>query len=495
MSTKINVRSPFYLNLSAPATPAREFTCATAFPRGLDDSGFAVDNQGVITDPTPDYGFFESLTSTDSDFSNNKFATETSDTSRSVTARIRIPAGFSNADDVYKDCVLTAIQPATSTCTGGPTTSGSISAVSLDDGGDSTTIDLSSYFTSETTYAVNNPNPSLVTTAIAGSNLVISSNAIGGSTTIYAIGRDASYPTTCQAVQAISVTVTLAAPAAFTCNTSPLTGGGIAQDGTITRPSTIGTILGVATSDGGTLLSPETVSANTGSSAQNVTLYFRIQAPTGYSNAGATLSPDCSVTYPQPGVSTPDFSCDIAGLTGQTIAKNGSVYKGSAAEGTIVDWSPKSFDPVTTNTSRVVSFTVQIPSGYTNAGSNLSPACDVTIIQPADVSDCGLYEFFLTPVSKDDVGDFCDDVYGTSKPVLSTASTITGQLGAQICFGGNAFDGKGRYWGILQSYVYSAVGLGPDKFYAVKISSSGIVQEVKLHTCDTGGSGTGSTLV
>ena len=43
MSTKINVRSPFYLNLSAPAIPSREFTCATAFPRGLDDSGFEVE--------------------------------------------------------------------------------------------------------------------------------------------------------------------------------------------------------------------------------------------------------------------------------------------------------------------------------------------------------------------------------------------------------------------------------------------------------------------
>ena len=55
MSTKINVRSPFYLNLTAPTVPVPEFTCSTAFPNGLDNSGFAVDNQGIITSPNPTF--------------------------------------------------------------------------------------------------------------------------------------------------------------------------------------------------------------------------------------------------------------------------------------------------------------------------------------------------------------------------------------------------------------------------------------------------------
>lgn len=484
MSTKINVRSPFYLNLSAPSIPAREFTCATAFPRGLDDTGFAVDNQGIITDPTPDYGVFESMTSTDSDFSNNKFATETSDTIRTVTARVRIPDGFSNTSDVYKDCDITAVQPGTTTCTGGPTTSGSISAVNLNSGGASTTIDLSGYFTSETTYAVSNSNPSLITTTITGSNLVIQSNTIAGSVTIYAIGRDASYPTTCEALQSISVTVSLATPAAFDCNTSPLTGGGIDADGNLTNPSTIATIAS----------STPTPTANSTGSARDVTITFTLTVPAGYSNAGASV--DCDATFSQPAQSvTPDFSCTIAGLTGQTIAKNGSVFKGSAAAGTIVDWSPKSFDPVTTNTSRTVNFTIEIPSGYTNAGSNFGSTCPVTIIQPADVSDCGLHEFYITSVGKNAIGDFCDASYGSPRLITSTASTIAGQLGAQICDGGTPFDGRGQFWGIFSAYVVSAIGLGADKFYAVQISSSGIVQKVRLHTCDTGGSGSGSVVL
>ena len=502
MSTKINVRSPFYLNLTAPTVPLKEFTCTTAFPRGLNDTGFAVDNQGIITAPSPTFGFFESFTSSDAGFSNDKYATVSTDTVRTITARTRIPVGFSNTDSVHKDCVLTAIQPGTTSsvveptvCTGGPTTSGSISAVALDTGGNSTTIDLSSYFNNETTYAVSNSNPTLVTTSISGSNLIISSNTIGGSVTIYAIGRDASYPTTCEAVQSISVTISLPAGSpAFSCTTSPLSGGGVAQDGTITRPSTTGIILGVASSDGGSLLSPEEVSANTGSTAQNVTLYFRIQVPSGYSNAGATLSPDCSVTYSQAGTALEDFNCTKAGLTGQTIAKNGSINKGSVAEGSIVSFSPIGFDPVDTDTSRVVNFTIEIPSGYNNAGSNLPSPCSKTIIQPATVGDCGLNEFYLS-TGKQSPGDFCDTTYATSVLTTSTASSITGLMGSKICRNGTPFDGRGLYYGVLAGYVASAVGAGVGDFYVIQIDTTGIVLSVEIHTCRTGGSGTGSIVL
>jgi hypothetical protein len=491
MSTKINVRSPFYLNLSAPTVPLQEFTCSTAFPRGLDDTGFAVDNQGIITAPSPTFGFFESFTSSDAGFSNDKYATVSTDTVRTITARTRIPDGFSNTDSVYKDCELTAIQPGTSSsvvepvvCTGGPTTSGSISAVALDTGGNSTTIDLSSYFNSETTYAVSNSNPTLVTTSISGSNLIISSNTIGGSVTIYAIGRDASYPTTCEAVQSISVTISLPAGAAnYDCNTSPLTGGSIASDGTLTNPTTTGTITG----------STPATTANTTGSARNVTLTFSITVPTGYPNAGATIT--CDSTFSQPAQNVlEDFSCTKAGLTGQSISKNGSINKGSIAEGTIVSFSPIGFDPVTTDTTRTVNFTIEIPSGYNNAGSNLSSPCPRTIIQPASVGDCGTNEFYLS-TGKQSPGDFCDTSYSASVLTTSTASSITGLMGSKICRNGTPFDGRGLYYGVLAGYVASAIGAGVGDFYVIQIDTTGIVLSVEIHTCRTGGRGTGSILL
>ena len=489
MSTKINVRSPFYLNLSAPTVPTPEFTCSTAFPRGLDDTGFAVDNQGIITDPNPDFGVFISLTSTDSGFSNNKYATVTTDTTRTITARTRIPVGFSNTSDVFKDCVLTAIQPGVTSsvvqptvCSGGPATSGSISAVALDTGGNSTSIDLSSYFTGETTYAISNPNSILVSTALSGSTLTISSNTLGGSVTLYAIGRDGSYPTTCEAVQSISVTISLPAGSpAYDCDTSPLTGGGIAADGTLTNPTTIGTITGT---------SPST-SANSTGVARDVTITFTITVPAGYSNAGASIT--CPKTYSQPAQNVdPTLDCTIANLTGQSISKNGSINKGNISVGTIASFTPIGFDPVTSDTSRTVTFTITIPSGYASAGSTIT--CPRTIKQPATAGDCGLNEFYIS-TGKRSIGDFCDATYSTSVLITSTSTTIPLLLGSKICKNGTAFDGRGLYYGVLPGYVVSAIGVGASRFYAIQIDTTGIVLSVELHTCRDGGGGTGSIIL
>ena len=491
MSTKINVRSPYYLNLTEPTVPLREFTCTTAFPRGLDDTGFAVDNKGVITNPTPDFGQFLSLTSSDSDFSNNKFALESSNTTRTVTATIRIPAGFSNSSDINKNCDITAVQPASTTCTGGPTTVGSIGAVTLDSGGDSTTIALDPKFASETTYHVNNLDPSLVSTAISGSNLIITSHAIGGSTTVYALARDNSYPTSCQASQAISVTVNVVGAPTFDCNTSPLTGGGIAQNGTITRPNTTGIILGVATSNGGTLLNPESVSANNNSGAQDVTLFFRIQVPPGYANSGATLSPDCSVLYSQPGTGTPTFTCDIANLLDQTIAKNGAVNIGRATEGTIVDFTPISFPEVTADTNRTVTFSVEIPAGFTNAGTNLS--CPKTIKQPASVGDCGTNGYFIS-AGKELTGEFCEGTFPTTTAITSTASSISTLRGTKICKNNTPFDGQGLRYAVSLFSTSRGAGIGVGDFFVIRIANNGIVTSVELHTCRTGATGSGTVI-
>ena len=491
MSTKINVRSPFYLNLTQPTVPVPEFTCSTAFPNGLDNSGFAVDNQGIITSPNPAFGNFESLTSTDSGFANNKYATVTTDTTRTVTARTRIPAGFTNTSDVYKDCVLTTIQPGTSSsvvepvvCTGGPTTSGSISLVALDSGGGSTTIDLSSYFNNETTYGVNNPNPVLVSTSISGSNLIISSNNIGGSVTIYAIAKDASYPTTCEAVQSISITISLPAGAPnYDCNTSPLSGGGIAADGTLTLPTTTGTIQTPY---------PSTSANNTGSD-RTITLSFDITVPDGYPNAAATIVCDKDFVQPSVGVD-PDFSCSIAALTGQSISKNGSIFIGSATVGTVKSFTTPSWlgTTVQTDTSRVVEFQVEIPSGYANAGTLIN--CSKTLTQPATVGDCGLNGFFISG-GKELIGDFCDRTFATTMAITSTASSISGLMGTKICRSGNPFDGRSLRYAVSLFSTSSGAGVGVGDFYIIQIDGNGTVLSVEIHNCKSGGDGQGSQIL
>ena len=319
MSTKINVRSPFYLNLTEPTLVLPLYDCAKAYL-----TGFSIDNQGIITEPSPAYGTIYSYTSSDADFSNGKFAVETNDTSRTVDFTLTIPANFSNSADLYHLCSLTYIQPGTSgtiaPCSGGPATSGSIPSQTLDSGGATVDIDLSGYFTGETTYQVTNNNPLLITTALSGSTLTLTSNSQAGSATVYALARDASYPTTCEAVQSISITIN-ATGVTWSC-TNPVTalqGGSIAQDGTITRPTSAAFIQGVSLTDGGALISPETVSPNTGSTAQDVTLYFKMTVPVGYDNAGASIY--CEKILSQAGTTLPTFTCAIASLTGQQIVK------------------------------------------------------------------------------------------------------------------------------------------------------------------------------
>ena len=80
MSTKINVRSPYYIDVQEPTRPVVELTCTL-----IALQGFGVDGFGNVVLPNPAYGDILSYSSTDSDFSDGKFDTVLTDTSRTVT--------------------------------------------------------------------------------------------------------------------------------------------------------------------------------------------------------------------------------------------------------------------------------------------------------------------------------------------------------------------------------------------------------------------------
>ena len=87
MSTKINVRSPFFLDLTAPVQTLGIFTCTTA---GL--SNFSVASSGFVTNPLLLAGSIVDQTATE--FPIN---TTGSSISRSVTYTIAIPSNYTNA--------------------------------------------------------------------------------------------------------------------------------------------------------------------------------------------------------------------------------------------------------------------------------------------------------------------------------------------------------------------------------------------------------------
>lgn len=472
MATKINVRSPFYINITEPSVPTPTFTCDIANILNL-----SIDQQGQINTPTLAYGQIDSITSSDAGFSNGKFATVSTDTDRNITIRVLIPQGFSNASDVYIDCANIVTQPAyvlNTSCSGGPTTSGSIPSQTLNVDGDSDTIDLTSYFTQGSEaiagYTVYNPS-TVVNASVSGDTLTLSSNAIGGSTTVHVSAFD-NATNSCTATQSISVTVN-APSQTYACinnGINALSGGSIAQDGTITNPNSTGTITAIKDTSGGSTITSH--SANNTGSDRSVTLYFDITAPGGYGNAGSTI--ECSATFNQP-AGDPEFTCDIANLSGQQVSTKGIINPGSAQIGTISDWTPKTFSEVTSDTARTVTFTVDVPSGYSNSGTI---SCPKTINQPALTPTCGTNNFFISGGSLAP-GTFCTAVYQVSSAVSSTGNLYG--LGSVVCKNGTPFNGKDFYYAVASS----SVNVGPNygNFIIWQIDSNGIILDVRESNC------------
>ncbi len=480
MSTKINVRSPFYLNLTEPVKPLPLFTCEVANVTQLN-----IDQQGQISNPVLNYGIVLSITSSDADFANDKFSTVTTATSREITVRVSIPEGFSNTEDGFLDCSQNVTQPALITsqptpadppvsCSGGPTVSGSIPAQTLDVDGDSETIDLTSYFTAGSEsiagYTIYNPRKDLVNASITDNNLTIYSNNIGGSTNLYASAYD-NGNNTCTATQGISVTVN--APAvAFDCSAANLSGGTITQSGTITKPNSIATVGTIKETSGGSAIT--SYPANTTGSARNVTLFFDLTAPQGYSNAGSTV--ECSHTINQP-AGAPEFTCDLANLTGQNISNRGQVDVGTSQLGTIASYTPLSFSEVSTETSRSVTFTINVPSGYSNSGTI---NCVRTLTQPSAAPVCGGYTYHLTrPMSVPQ--NACTDIWDAITIVKSTASSRNTAQGNTVCFNNAPFDGKRFYYGVTESI--QGIGKGTGNFFLWRIDENGIIMEVYIGDC------------
>lgn len=492
MSTKINVRSPFYLNLTEPVAPTPLFQCGTA-----DIQNLTIDQQGQISQPTTALGTVLSITSSDSDFSNDKFATESTDTDRDLTVRVSIPAGYSNSASGFIDCPKTITQPAlvtggaTPSCTGGVTASGSIPAVTIDVDGDSDTVNLSSYFTSSdpvSSYSIYIANQSLVNASVSGNTLTISSNAIAGSTNVIVSATDGG-SNTCTASQTIAVTVN-AASQTFVCSLAGFSGGGIATDGTITIPNSIADIGTIRTTSGDASTNITSYPANTTGSDRSVTLFFDLTVPAGYSNAGATV--ECDRTFVQD-ASLPTFTCTTANLSGQKISTSGLVDYGSADLGSITahtstasDFSNGKFAEVSSDTPRTVTFTVTIPSGYSNSGTL---SCPVPLNQPAKPNPCGSNTYKLS-TAMPNASDFCTGLFTVSKAITSTAASVTTALGKQVCQNNAPFLGGNFYYAVSVNRV--SVGTGTGKFFLWKIDDEGIVRDVATHICPTNGSGLGT---
>ena len=222
-----------------------------------------------------------------------------------------------------------------------------------------------------------------------------------------------------------------------------------------------------------------------------MTLTFSITVPAGYTNAGATITCEHTISQPAQNV-LKAFTCEIAGLTGQAISSSGSIKKGAASKGSITAISPSAgFAEVTSNTTRSVDFTVTVPAGYSNTGSTI--ICTKNLVQPGAVSDCGANQYYIS-AGKRTRGDFCDATYACTQAILTTGSSINTLMGHKICNRGTPFNGRSLYYAVTTSSQRSAAGIGVGDFKVIQIDTTGIVLSVEIHSCANGGTGSGSIL-
>ena len=509
MSTKINARSPFYLDFSEPTVPTPTYSCeiakATSSLGGVANQ-FDIDQAGVITLPLLAYGQIESISSSDSGFADDRYATVGTPTARTITLKIRMPDGFSNSSDVFFNCDVTATQPVFSSgtsCTVNTTLNGSVPTQTITRGGSTVTLTLSSYFTAGssaiTGYTVSNYHTEFVTTSLGGSGasqtLTLNSSDICDTRKIYVAATD-NLDNSCSAVQPITVTIN--GCGAASCSDNSFSGGSINQAGTtITKPfSSFGTVGNISLTDGGGAIT--TVSSNSGATSQNVTLWFTLTVPVGYSNAGASIN--CSFALSQAGTGLDAGTCDLANLSGQSISTTGTIDAGVAnhpafyagtpiAVGTTLPNVTDKYEEVSETTPRIPKIKVTVGTGFSNSGALLE--CPVNLNQPPILPSCfavgASTEFYLSQgfTNPFDVATVCQNNYVCSTPVKRDSSLTIEAMGVNnglVCQGSTPFQGK-SLWYIAANLSGTTGGRRGAATEILRINNNGMCIGAKFFSC------------
>jgi hypothetical protein len=494
MSTKINVRSPYFLNITAPSEGLQEFVCEEANSlRAANPYGFAVASDGTITLPVLERG---TIVGQDQ----QKFAEITSSgsaTPRTLVLTIKIPSGFSNSSQGTKTCsVTTTQQPAIATDSKCPSTNGTISTQTLTVSSGTATIDVSSFFTAGTesisSYTLVNNHTQFVDATLVGSTLTINANSVCGTNQLHVQANISSL--SCIATQSFNVTIN--GCGAFDCSTAELTNGSISQDGqTITKPNSGTSIVGdiYEALTGGSAVTQ--VSSNDTANSVDRTLYFELTVGSEYSNPGV-FGTRCPATLPQAGTGNPTIVCPdntsesnpvFLSFSGWKITPDGSTVAGtvsvSGQQVTVTDYTTNlGANDTQATVPKTVTVTMTYPSGsFSNAGAS-NQTCDITVQQDFDALTCGTNEFKIT-AGRATLGDLCDEELTSNQTILAFQSTVGALKNTVVCKGGSPFTNGGNlYYGISSTVVGPLTGT-TKSFDFIVVNNSGIVTQTGKQTC------------
>ena len=497
MSTKINARSPFFIESTEPTVSLGIFDCDTA-----NLLNFAVSSAGDVTEPSILKGTIIDRTAT-------SFAANTSGSaiSRSVTYTIQIPTGYSNTSDGTLPCVKTVDQPTQTPAEDPPqncncpTFSGTIPAIT---NLVSTTVNLATYFTAGTCstisgYSVQNYGAAAISTNVSGNTLQIFTKSICAATTLRVTAFNSV-----DACTAVSNTfsVSSACTKTLTCTTTDanndavnLTGGAISATGVISNPSySIAHLDHIEDSGNNTITS---VPANNGASAIPVTLTFVFTVPDGYTNAGQEL--ECTpADFSQPTTAAPkvNLECSDVTFSGFTITSQGNLISGNVSYlGTLTstptnvtteDGSFK-YDVVASSTSRTVSITFRVlNTTWLNYNSIIT--CTLPLTQPPSQNACDFAtgDFAISDQSFSAVNSFCD--FNKRYSILQQVNG-TPAVGNTVCYLGNTFDGGSRFYAFATAQSQNGAGNIGTSFGVMQIDSNGTILRITTTNCqgDTGG--------
>lgn len=500
MSTKINARSPFFIESTEPTVSLGVFDCTTA-----NLLNFAVSSDGLVTEPSILRGTIIDRTAT-------SFASNTSGSpiSRSVTYTIKIPDGYSNTSDGTISCVQTVDQP-TQTTQCDPSTNNNMATFSgpIPDISNLTTsgatVNLATYFTagsgSPISYQIAMyPSLSAISNTVVGDTLTFTTSTAGASINVKVIARN--NVDSCITVSN-SFSVSSAATKALDCTLEDsthtainATGGNIAATGEITLPSynQVTTLLGVK--DGSTVLSgpPYSINPNTSGSTISETLTFIFDIFDNYTNASSgTL--ECDITYNQEPTSAAkiDLECGDTSLSYSnfSISETGQINAGTVNYFGVTGVTPTNvravpdaykFDPVAVNTARQIDVTFRVlNTHWLNYSESIT--CRIDLEQPQSSNPCvGVTDFYyISHQGFDTPNQFCDNnsTYDVLRQVHGTVA-----VGNTVCYLGNPLqDGDNKYYAYNTTETAPGAGNIPNPFGVIQISPSGQILRILTTDC------------